>query len=56
MRIKDILNITGGGFWVNWLDDCGYFEDASEVPKELLKTEIVYITVDGNKELTIEVE
>ena len=40
--------------WINFDGHSEYYDDIEEVPHEYDNKEVVYITTDGNNELTIE--
>lgn len=60
MKLIDVINILDIDmpFWVNERDMCYYYEnvaDFNEDPANDPEKRVKYITLDGNKELTIEI-
>lgn len=58
MTICDIRKMIRYPVWINEDPFCDRYESESEILKDdgLMLAEIVYITTDGNGEMTIEIE
>lgn len=60
MKLINVINILDIDipFWVNENDYCYYYENAADFTRDPVNdpySRVKYVTLDGNKELTIEI-
>jgi len=57
MKIKDIKNTIDPyiTIWINENEESELYISSEDIPADYDDKEVIYITLDGNKELTLEV-